>query len=179
MKGQILNEVEQEAIIDETLFSPIFGWYRFFFFQTENLPCTNRSVFFECSLRLRSSRTLLTGGPAADGYAGLDLRIAAGGAWTCQHKVNGSDSLTAHQSLEMFLKCFLRPVFLDPIWRHKSEIITAKSQGFCDGASSAPAKRRSRLATSLTDGTEQTNVAVVPHLMGGGATRDGWAATNS
>lgn len=67
---------------------------------------------------------------------------------------------------------FLRPVFLDPIAR-QSEIITVKSQGFCDGASSAPAKCRSRLATSLTDGTGQTNAAVVPHLMGGGAARDG------
>lgn len=36
------------------------------------------SFFYTFSLRLRSSRTLLTGGPAADGYGGLDLPIAAG-----------------------------------------------------------------------------------------------------
>lgn len=47
---------------------------------------------------------------------------------TCQHKVNGCDSLTAHQSSQMFLIFF--SFFLDPIGR-RSQIITAASLEKC------------------------------------------------
>lgn len=47
---------------------------------------------------------------------------------TCQHKVNGCDSLTAHQSSQMFVIFF--SFFLDPIGR-RSQIITASSLGKC------------------------------------------------
>lgn len=52
-------------------------------------------LFFNIQFEAQKLKDTFDRMPAADGYVRLDLLIAAG---TCQHKVNGRDSLTAHQS---------------------------------------------------------------------------------
>lgn len=81
-EGGDINEAEGKKEIKEgTLRLTGKGFYFFFkrwcdcFFRICRIFF---SFFYTFSLRLRSSRTLLTGGPAADGYGGLDLPIAAG-----------------------------------------------------------------------------------------------------
>lgn len=118
-EGRDINEVEQEAIKDVISF--FFGWMDFFkwWWQSSFSMCWNPSVF------LHSVR-----GSEAQGHFWQEaccwwickVRFTdCRRDWKCQHKVNGRDSLTAHQSLEDIPKMF-HTEFLDTIGT-PSEII--------------------------------------------------------
>lgn len=69
--------------------------------------------------------------------------------WKCQHKVNGRDSLTAHQSSDLFLKFFTRcfMILSEHNMKHASYIFRVY------GASLAVSKNVSRQAAGMRDET--------------------------
>lgn len=105
----------------------LFFWLTWILFSSLQKKTKNKSwahvpvmfwtpVFSQLCWMLRCSRTLLTGGPTS--WWICSLRFTGGCRDpTCQHKVNGSDSLTAHQSSQMFLIIFSFYFF----WCHRKK----------------------------------------------------------
>lgn len=145
-----INEVEREAMKDLTFYF-FFGWYGFFFFQMMVKILVSLVLNFFCFVH--SVR-----GSEAQGH----LWQEACCWWICkvrftdccrdskcQHKVNGRDSLTAHQSSELFLKFFTQGFMIlsEHKLKHSSYIFRVY------GASSAVSKNVSRQAAGMRDET--------------------------
>lgn len=145
-EGRDINEVEQEAIKDV-----IFFWDGFFSNDGDNLlfPCAEILLFFY--IQLEAQKLKDTFDRKACCWWICKVRFTdCRRDWKCQHKVNGRDSLTAHQSLEDIPKMF-HAEFLDTIgntkWNNRHVF-----SGFY-GASSALNKNASRRAVSTIDET--------------------------